>query len=113
MGMPTMLPLIVVLTITGRIVEVMMAILLIVAVAGMVMVAVMNVTFLVVPVGVHEKTRVDAARRRKGHAQRGRDGKRQHHRPNDGDAASACSFQSRQHALRPDLPGPTIEAWPF
>lgn len=86
-----MLALIVVLAIICRIVVVMMAM--------MMVIALMNV-ILVVLVGVHEKAREGANRRCKGHAHHRRDGKHERHRPNEGDAASACSFQSGQHAFR-------------
>ena len=93
MYVEAVLALIVVVAIIRRIVVVMM-------VVAVMMLAVMNVTILVLPVDVEENARVHAGRRRKGHAHRGCDGKHEHHRPNEGDFASACSSQSRQHAFR-------------
>lgn len=100
MHMQPMLALIIVLAIVGRIAIVMMATVSMMTVAMMmVVVAVVNVTILVVLVGVDQNARERAGRRCKDDAQCRRDGKHERRRPNEGDAASACFFWSRQHAF--------------
>jgi hypothetical protein len=63
------------------------------------MVTVVGVTLRVMVMDVHMKACVDTGRRCKGHADRGRKGKRKRNRPNEGATASACSLQSRQHVV--------------
>jgi hypothetical protein len=62
-------------------------------------VAVMNMPRLITCVRVDQKSRECADRRCKGHTHGWRNGKYRRHRPNEGDAGSVCSFQSRQHAF--------------
>ncbi len=99
-----MLALIAVRAIVGSIVVVMMATLVV-----MIMVmATTDMTILVMLVDVKVHARERCGWRRVGHAEGGRQGKRERHRPNKGDAASACSFESRQHAiLMPNHPATT------
>jgi len=69
------------------------------------MVTVVGVTLRVMVMDVHMKACVDTGRRCKGHADRGRHGKRERNHPNEGATALACSFQSRQHVV--------LFSWPF
>ena len=48
-------------------------------------------------VHVQQEARKRTDRRGKGHAHAWRQGEHRRHRPNQGDAASACSVQVRQH----------------
>lgn len=66
----------------------------------MVMVTIMHVILVAVRVGVNERPRECADRCGIGHAEGWRQCKHGRHRPDEGNAASACSFQSRQHWLR-------------
>jgi hypothetical protein len=91
----TMLALMVMLAILRPIVMVVMATLLIM----IVVMAMMDVTVLVMLMDVKQNPRERSSRRRTGHAEGRREGKRECHRPNKGDAASACSFEARQHAI--------------
>lgn len=76
-------------------------------------VAMMNMTSLVMLMNVEEKARERADRRRIGHADGGRDRKNECHRPDEGGAAPAQSFQSRHHAFRRTPEGSTTAAWPL
>ena len=66
-------------------------------------VAVMVVSVMRVPIMVvymNENARERSSRRCKGYANGRRDSKCERHHPKEDDAASACSFQSRQHSFR-------------
>ncbi len=89
-----------VLAIIGTVV-VMVPVIAIVVMAVMMVVAMMHVVLVAVRVGVNEKPRERADRRGIGHADSWGQGKHGRHRPKEGDAASACSTQSRQHAFEP------------
>ena len=81
------------------IVLIMMMAVMVVAVIVVMVVPVMSVLPIVL-MGVDEKPREGAHRCGKGHADPRRQGKHKGHRPNEGDAPSACSVQSRQHRFR-------------
>ena len=100
MDMQTLLAFVVVLAII-RPTIVMVMIAAVIMVAVVVMVAMMNMARLIVRVHVHQKARECANGGCKGHAHGWREGKHRRHRPNEGNAASACSFQARQHGLCP------------
>jgi hypothetical protein len=72
------------------------------AMVAMVMLAVIanvDVVMIATRVGVHHEVREDAGRRPVGHADDRRKREHDHHRPDQGNAASARSLQSRQHAV--------------
>jgi hypothetical protein len=101
MDMQTLLALVMVLAIIRpTIVMVMIAVVIMIAVVVMV-VAMMNMAWLIAGVRVYQKAGKCTDGQREGHADGGRDGKHNRHRPNDGDAASAHSLHARQHRLRP------------
>jgi hypothetical protein len=91
----TLLALIVMLAIIRPIVMVVMATLLIM----IVVMAMMDVTILIMLMDVKQNSRERSSRRRTGHAVGRGHGKHECHRPNEGNAASACSFEARQHAI--------------
>ena len=74
-----------------------MMIAVVIMVVVMMVVAMMNMAWLIVCMHVDEGARKCAHGRCQGHTQGRRHGKHRRHRPNEGDAASACSLQSRQH----------------
>jgi hypothetical protein len=80
------------------IVVMMMTVMVVVSVV-VVMMPVMNVIFAMC-MGMDKEARERAGWHRQGHADPGRKSKHQRHRPDEGDVASACSFQLRQHAFR-------------
>jgi hypothetical protein len=84
-------------TIIRRIVVVVMTVVVTMAMVNMVLVA--------VRVGVNEKARERADWRSASRADDRRHRKHDRHCPHQGNAASACSFQSRQHALRSTISG--------
>lgn len=90
MHVQSWLPLTVVRAIVRHIVVVMMA-------TKLIMVA---MTILVMLMDVKQNTGERSGRRRAGHADDGREGKRERHHPNEGEAASASLLQSRQHGFR-------------
>lgn len=98
--MQALLVLVIGLATIRRNVVVMMPIVLVMAVSVVLMLALMNMPFHIVGVGMGEKTRKGADGRSTRHGHGRRQGKYKPHRPNQGDAPSACSFQSRQHAFR-------------
>jgi hypothetical protein len=98
------LALIAILAILIRPVVVLMAVIATMVVAVMMVVTMMRVIFAAVRVAVNEKPRERAGRRGIGHAEGWRQSKHGRHRPNQGDPASACSLQRRQHALRTRTP---------
>lgn len=66
----------------------------------MTVLAVVHMVMIAIRVGVHHKVREDARRRPIGHTDNRRQGENEHHRPDKGNAASARSLQSHQHAVR-------------
>ena len=90
-------------TIIRRIVVMMMTIVVMMIVAVVIVamvvmvVAMMNMVFIAVRVGMNEKARKRADRRSIGRGDDRRQRKRKRRRPNQGNPASACSLQSRQH----------------
>jgi hypothetical protein len=90
-----MLALMVMLAIIRPIVMVVMAALLIMSVV----MAMMDVTVLIMLMDVKQDPGERSSRRRPGQAEGRRQGKRECHRPNKGNAASACSFEAGQHAI--------------
>jgi hypothetical protein len=93
--------------IIGRIVVVVIAVM-VVVVTIMVMVmammvvimAMVNMVQIAIRMRVKENVRENAGRRPICHADDRRQRKHEHHRPDQGNAASARSFQSRQHPFR-------------
>jgi hypothetical protein len=63
------------------------------------MVSVMGVGFMLVIVRVDDDARKGASWRCKAHAERGRDGKEQRHRPHGGNTSSARFSQSHDHLM--------------
>jgi hypothetical protein len=64
------------------------------------LIAVVHVVIVAVRVGVNENVRRHTGRRPMGRADDGRQCEQHRHRPDQGNAASARSLQSRQHAVR-------------
>ena len=95
MDVQSMLALIVLRAIVRRVVVVMMANLLIMVVA----MSIMDMASLVMFVDVEQNAGERSGRGRVGHADDRRERKRDRHRPYEGGTASACSFESRQHAF--------------
>jgi hypothetical protein len=95
MDVQTRLALIVLRAVIRRFVVVMLANLLIMVV----MMSMMDMASLVMPVDVEQNVGERSRRHRVGHADYRRERKCEHHRPNEGDTASACSLESRQHAI--------------
>jgi hypothetical protein len=96
--------LIAILAILIRPVVVVMAVIAIMMMAVMMVMAMMHVILVAVRVGVNEKPRECAHRRGIDHAKCWRQSKQRRHRPSQGNAASAWSFQLRQHAFRTRTP---------
>jgi hypothetical protein len=67
---------------------------------AVVIIVVMMAMVVMTVVNVEEEARGDARRRPIGDADHRRQGKHEHHCPDQGNATSACSFQSRQHSFR-------------
>jgi hypothetical protein len=82
------------------IVVVVTIMIMVVVMAMVVVVAMVNTVRIAIPVRMKEEVREDTGRRPIGHADHRRQRKHEHHRPNEGNAASARSFQSRQHPFR-------------
>ena len=62
-------------------------------------VAVIHVVLVAMVMGVHKTTSKHAGRQCEGETDGWRQSKHNRHRPDEGNAPSACSVQSRQHAL--------------
>lgn len=84
-----------------RIAMVVIAVMVVVVTMMMMMImAMVNMVQIAIRMRVKENVRENAGRRPIGHADHRRQRKHEHHRPDQGNAASARSFQSRQHAVR-------------
>jgi hypothetical protein len=76
-----------------------MVVVLVTMVMMMVTVTIVSMDMIAGRVGVDEKVRENAGSRPMRHADDGREREQKHHRPHQGDVASARSFQLRQHAF--------------
>lgn len=91
---------------------VVVTIMIVVVVMAMVVVTIVNVVHIAILVRMEKESRRDARRRPIGDADHRRQRKHEHHRPDQGNAASARSFQSRQHSFRYQLSGgPSAPFW--
>jgi hypothetical protein len=77
-----------------------MTVMAMVAMAMVTAIANVDMVMIAIRVGVHQDVREDAGRRPKCHADDRRNRKHDRHRPDQGNAASARSLQSRQHSVR-------------
>ena len=102
-----------------RVVVVMMAVvvvvvtimIMVVVMAMVVVVAMVNMVHIAILVGMKEEVREDTGRRPIGHADHRRQRKHEHHCPDQGNAASARSFQSRQHPFVTSRPAILRSPW--
>jgi hypothetical protein len=83
-----------------RVVVVVMVAVVVTIMIMVVVVAMVNMVHIAILVRMKEEVREDTDRRPIGHADHRRQRKHEHHRPDQGNAASARSFQSRQHPFR-------------
>ena len=82
------------------VVVVMVTVMVMLTMVVMIMAIVIMAMVIMAMVIMNEEVREDASRRPIGHTDHRRECKQQHHRPDQGNAASARSFQSRQHPVR-------------
>ena len=105
-NMRTALPLIVravvrrIVVVVIAVVVVVVTIMVVLMAMAVVIMATVHMVQIAIRMRVEEYVRENTARRPMGRADHRRQRKQEHHRPDQGHAASARSFQSRQHAVR-------------